>query len=113
MADTITVDDVVAWLNPKAGSWSAATTAQCQLALDAVLAHTARYYPPPSDALGVELDPWPADYRLGLIMKVASLRKRPESPTGTISFDGFAERVAAYDPDIIALLSPFEAHRFG
>jgi hypothetical protein len=109
MPDTVTVEEVAEWLGKPI-----AETEQCQLAIDAELAAIARTHNlPPVDADGVAIDPWPADFKLGVIMAVARLRKRPESPAGTVTFDGFAERVSAYDPDITRLLGDQEIIRFG
>lgn len=108
MPDTVTVADVEAWIGKDVDDTS------CQLAIDAELASIAhRYNLPPVDAAGDDIEPWPADFKLGVIMAVARLRKRPETPTGTVTFDGFTERVTAYDPDITKLLGPQEIVAFG
>lgn len=99
-----TLDDVAAWL--KVDRYKLDDQSGT-LALAAATAHVTKRFRAPTETEDR------ADYDLGVIMLVARLARRADSPVGTISFDGFDARVARYDPDIEALFGPYEVVRFG
>jgi hypothetical protein len=103
---TVTLDDVADWLKVPRARLDEATGGQ---ALAAALAHVAKNYTTPDDTDAADA----ADWRLGVVMLVARLARRADSPVGTIGFDEFSASVARYDPDIQALLGPYEVVRFG
>ncbi len=104
----VQVADVAAWLDVDVGEINAA---QCQLAIDAVEARLPKHFDVPADWY---TDAAHADFKLGVIMAIAKLRRRGASPTGQIGFDG-TSTIAFYDGDIAAQFADYEkrAGRFG
>ena len=103
----LTVADVATYL---AVDESKINAPQCELVIAGVERHLSDFY----DVVTAPT-PWktssPDLYQAALMM-VARYRRRPESPLGTITFEGFESRVVAYDGDINRLLSRYARNEF-
>lgn len=98
---TLTVDDVAEWLAVEPSTLDAG---QCERAIAAVEAKLPRRYDVPTNW---DTDPTYADFRLGVVMQVARLRRRGASPNGTIGFDVTGAQLF-YDADVTNMLADFE-----
>jgi hypothetical protein len=107
---TVTADNVTDWITSSSGTTvalSADDTALLEQVVSAVTVHVAHTYTYAGDTM-------PDDYTQAIVMQSARLWERRNTPNGVAGFGEFgAVRVSRLDPDVAALLGPYEVPEFG